>query len=99
MQLKIKKVLNGWAGGKQFVSVSVNGKEIGYIQPTHLVHTDSTGLYFVSLQLQGEYEVKIHSTFIDALFALGVTSSELEEYLQYNNLPSGCFEEFYRRVF
>ena len=99
MQLKIKKVLNGWAGGKQFVSVIVNGKEIGYIQPTHLVHIGSTGTYFVSLQMQGEYEVKIHDTFLDALLALGVTSKELDEYLQYNTLPSGCFEEFYRRVF
>lgn len=95
MQLKIKKVLNGLAGGKQFVSVVVNGKEIGYIQPTHLVHIDSTGTYFVSLQMQGEYEVKIHDTFFDALLALGVSSKELDEYLQDHTLPSGCFEEFW----
>lgn len=95
MQLKIKKVINGLAGGKQFVSVNVNGKEIGYIQPTHLVHIDSTGTYFVSLQMQGEYEVKIHDTFFDALLALGVSSKELDEYLQDHTLPSGCFEEFW----
>lgn len=95
MQLKIKKVLNGPAGGKQFVSVTIDGKEIGYIQPTHLVHIDSTGTYFVSLQMQGEYEVKIHDTFFDALLALGVSSKKLDEYLQDHTLPSGCFEEFW----
>ena len=99
MQLRIKKVLNGWAGGKQFVSVINNGKEIGYIQPTHLVHIDSTGLYFVALQLQGEYDVTIHGTLLDAILALGITPKELDAYLRDNTLPKGCYEEFYREFF
>ena len=99
MELKIKKVLNGLAGGKQFVSVTKDGKEIGYIQPTHLVHIDSTGLYFVSLQMQDEYNVTIHDTLLDAILALGITSKELDDYLRDNVLPKGCYEEFWRGIF
>lgn len=99
MQLKIKKVLNGYAGGKQFISVSKDGKELGYIQPTHLVHAGGTGLYFVSLQQSGEYEVKIHDTLFDAILALGISPRELDEYLRDETIPKGCYDEFYRERF
>ena len=97
MELRIKKVLNGCAGGKQFISVSKDGNELGYIQPTNLVHISCcTGLYFVSLQQSGEYEVKIHDTLYDAILALGITSEELDEYLDNETLPKGCYDEFWR---